>query len=126
MESPTEQKVWYKKKRYIIPAGLLGLSLLLSGDDTSTQTKSFTSDPVPQIQEEVNVPIQTKEVEKVKAVSVPVQSCHPSYSGCLNPNASDYDCASGSGNGPYYTGRVQVIGPDVFDLDRDGDGVGCE
>ncbi|RJQ30011.1 hypothetical protein C4571_00025 [Candidatus Parcubacteria bacterium] len=53
--------------------------------------------------------------------------CHPSYSGaCLSPNASDYDCRGGSGNGPYYTGRVQVIGPDVFGLDRDGDGWGCE
>lgn len=54
------------------------------------------------------------------------QNCHPSYSGCLNPNASDYDCVGGSGNGPYYTGRVRVIGPDVFGLDRDGDGWGCE
>lgn len=52
--------------------------------------------------------------------------CHPSYSGCLKSSASDYDCAGGSGNGPYYTGRVQVIGPDVFDLDRDNDGWGCE
>jgi len=55
------------------------------------------------------------------------QSCHPSYAGaCLNPNASDYDCSGGSGNGPYYTGPVQVVGPDVFDLDRDNDGYGCE
>ena len=54
------------------------------------------------------------------------QECHPSYSGCLNPNASDYDCSGGSGNGPYYTGTVRVIGPDVFGLDRDGDGWGCE
>lgn len=54
------------------------------------------------------------------------QKCHSSYSGCLNPNASDYDCAGGSGNGPYYTGRVRVVGPDVFGLDRDGDGWGCE
>ena len=54
------------------------------------------------------------------------QKCHPSYSGCLNPNVSDYDCAGGSGNGPYYTGMVRVIGPDVFGLDRDGDGWGCE
>ena len=55
------------------------------------------------------------------------QSCHPSYTGaCLNPNASDYDCAGGSGDGPYYTGPVGVVGPDVFDLDRDGDGLGCE
>ncbi len=54
------------------------------------------------------------------------QNCHPSYSGCLKPNASDYDCRGGSGNGPYYTGKVRVIGPDVFGLDRDGDGWGCE
>lgn len=53
-------------------------------------------------------------------------ACHPSYSGCLRADASDYDCAGGSGNGPYYTGRVRVIGPDVFGLDRDGNGWGCE
>jgi hypothetical protein len=55
------------------------------------------------------------------------QQCHPSYKGaCLLPNASDYDCLGGGGNGPYYTGRVIVVGPDVFGLDRDHDGVGCE
>lgn len=55
------------------------------------------------------------------------QKCHPSYKGaCLKPNASDYDCIGGSGNGPYYTGRVRVVGPDVFRLDSDGDGWGCE
>ena len=32
----------------------------------------------------------------------------------------------GSGNGPLYTGRVEVVGPDDFGLDRDGDGVGCD
>ena len=42
------------------------------------------------------------------------------------PFASDVDCAGGSGNGPAYTGRVQVIGPDVYGLDNDGDGIGCE
>jgi hypothetical protein len=51
--------------------------------------------------------------------------CHPSYVPCV-PFASDVDCSSGSGNGPAYTGRVEVIGPDVYDLDRDGDGIGCE
>jgi len=55
------------------------------------------------------------------------KKCHPSYKGaCLNPNASDYDCIGGSGNGPYYTGKVRVVGPDVFRLDADGDGWGCE
>ena len=54
-------------------------------------------------------------------------NCHPSYKGaCLDPNSSDYDCAGGSGNGPLYTGRVEVVGPDDFGLDRDGDGVGCD
>ena len=58
---------------------------------------------------------------------LPPPDCHPSYSGkCLDPDASDYDCAGGSGNGPRYTGTVRVVGPDVFDLDRDGDGLGCE
>lgn len=56
----------------------------------------------------------------------PVSSCHPSYSGCLKMNAGDYDCAGGSGNGPNYTGPVQVYGFDPFDLDRDNDGWGCE
>jgi hypothetical protein len=59
--------------------------------------------------------------------SGPTTSCHPSYEGaCLDPNASDYDCAGGSGNGPSYTGPVRVVGPDVFRLDADGDGYACE
>jgi hypothetical protein len=43
-----------------------------------------------------------------------------------HPDAADYDCAGGSGDGPKYTGTVKVIGDDHFDLDRDGDGVGCD
>ena len=61
-----------------------------------------------------------------KSEAIPEQKCHPSYSGCLKIDAGDYDCIGGSGNGPNYTGLVQVIGPDVFGLDRDGDGWGCE
>jgi endonuclease YncB( thermonuclease family) len=56
-----------------------------------------------------------------------VSNCHPSYEGaCLDPGSSDYDCQGGSGNGPDYTGPVRVVGPDDYDLDADGDGVGCE
>jgi hypothetical protein len=51
--------------------------------------------------------------------------CHPSYDPCV-PIASDVDCEGGSGNGPEYTGTVRVIGPDEYDLDRDGDGVACD
>jgi hypothetical protein len=57
----------------------------------------------------------------------PVNDCDPNYSGaCLDPNASDYDCAGGSGDGPEYTGYVQVVGSDVHGLDSDGDGYACE
>jgi hypothetical protein len=54
------------------------------------------------------------------------QRCNPNYSGCLDPNASDYDCEGGSGDGPYYTGTVEVIGYDEYGLDADGDGYGCD
>lgn len=56
-------------------------------------------------------------------------SCHSSYTRtCIPPDVSDADCAGGSGNGPWYVREkdIGVVGPDVFDLDRDGDGVGCE
>jgi hypothetical protein len=43
------------------------------------------------------------------------------------PIASDVDCAGGSGNGPaYVSGPVRVIGDDVYGLDSDKDGIGCE
>jgi hypothetical protein len=53
--------------------------------------------------------------------------CDPSYTGaCLDPTAIDYDCAGGTGDGPEYTSRVEVIGDDHYGLDRDGDGTGCD
>jgi len=68
-------------------------------------------------------------VPKVVAVgtkTAPSDDCDPNYSGCV-PIASDVDCAGGSGNGPAYaSGPVRVIGTDIYDLDRDGDGVACD
>ena len=56
----------------------------------------------------------------------PARTCDPNYSGCV-PIASDVDCAGGSGNGPAYVqGPVYVIGYDIYGLDSDNDGVGCE
>lgn len=53
--------------------------------------------------------------------------CDSNYSGACVPIASDVDCASGTGNGPEYVdGPVYVEGYDVYGLDGDGDGVGCE
>ena len=54
-------------------------------------------------------------------------NCDPNYAGaCLDPSSPDYDCQGGSGDGPDYTGPVQVVGTDRFGLDRDGDGAACE
>jgi resuscitation-promoting factor RpfB len=53
--------------------------------------------------------------------------CDPNYSGGCVPIASDVDCAGGKGNGPAYVrGPVQVVGKDIYGLDADHDGIGCE
>jgi hypothetical protein len=53
--------------------------------------------------------------------------CDSNYSGPCVPIASDVDCAGGSGNGPeYVSGPVFVVGSDIYDLDRDGDGIACD
>ena len=63
------------------------------------------------------------------AAPVPQQTaeCDSNYSGACVPVDSDVDCASGSGNGPSYVqGPVTVTGDDIYELDRDGNGTGCE
>jgi resuscitation-promoting factor RpfB len=53
-------------------------------------------------------------------------NCTPGYSPCLAP-ASDYDCGGGSGDGPKYVYGVEhITGSDIYGLDADGDGLGCE
>jgi hypothetical protein len=53
--------------------------------------------------------------------------CDPNYGRVCVPVASDVDCAGGSGNGPdYVMGPVEIIGDDIYGLDRDGDGIACE
>lgn len=54
--------------------------------------------------------------------------CTPGYSPCIPPGG-DVDCAGGSGDGPRYVeGPVYVdhTSDDIYDLDRDGNGVGCQ
>jgi hypothetical protein len=53
--------------------------------------------------------------------------CDSNYADACVPIASDVDCAGGSGNGPaYVVGPVRIIGSDIYDLDRDGDGIACD
>lgn len=96
---------------------VVGGSLMSSDSEPSVTHEN----PVIEIQQ----PIQQQLIQPIKKAE-PAPRCHSSYSGCLKPNSGDYDCAGGTGNGPNYTGSVEVLGPDVFDLDRDNDGWGCE
>jgi uncharacterized protein YabE (DUF348 family) len=75
--------------------------------------------------------VTRKPVAQVIAVGTqaapPKSQCDPNYSGACVPIASDVDCEGGSGNGPAYVdGPVTVIGDDIYDLDRDGDGTACD
>jgi resuscitation-promoting factor RpfB len=91
---------------------------LTNGVETSRELlgEEITQKPVTQV-----IAIGTKEEPQEEP------SCDPNYSGACVPIASDVDCAGGSGNGPAYVqGPVTVIGSDIYDLDRDGDGIGCE
>jgi hypothetical protein len=64
---------------------------------------------------------------KPKPAPNPGPSCDPNYSGACVPIASDVDCLGGTGDGPAYVqGPVYVIGTDIYGLDKDHDGVGCE
>jgi hypothetical protein len=75
----------------------------------------------------------TEPIDEITAIGTrvpprpPEPTCDPNYSGQCVPIASDVDCAGGSGNGPAYTyGPVRVVGSDIYDLDRDGDGIACD
>jgi hypothetical protein len=71
--------------------------------------------------------LATGVVSQSSVSAATTRKCHPSYKlKCLDPRASDYDCIGGNGNGPKYTGLVKVVGRDVFRLDSDHDGWGCE
>jgi hypothetical protein len=53
--------------------------------------------------------------------------CDSNYADACVPISSDVDCAGGSGNGPaYFDGIARVVGNDIYELDRDGDGYACE
>lgn len=87
---------------------------------TTTTTTTVVQPPPPQPTTEQPAP------PPPAADPAPQQECDPNYSGCV-PIASDVDCAGGSGNGPEYVeGPVRVIGDDIYDLDRDGNGTACE
>jgi hypothetical protein len=56
----------------------------------------------------------------LSGTSSPTDSaCNPNYFPCIPANSEDLDCNE-------VKWRVEVTGTDVFNLDRDKDGFGCE
>jgi hypothetical protein len=95
-----------------------------STTSTSTSTTT-TAAPRPSTTRATPVPTTPRTTPTAAAAT----GCHPSYVGaCLPPDAVDVDCAGGGGNGPVYVyaKRFKVVGPDVYRLDADGDGIACE
>lgn len=79
-----------------------------------------TEAPAPKTTTKTQAPPPPPPAEK------PASQCDPNYSGCV-PIADDVDCAGGKGDGPAYVrGPVRVIGTDIYKLDADKDGIGCE
>jgi hypothetical protein len=99
----------------------------VKGIKTSTYQQTYTNG-VPGEKTLVKEEVTTPPVAQVTAIGTKVKSsCDPNYSGACVPIASDVDCVGGSGNGPAFVrGPVYVTGTDIYDLDRDGDGVACE
>lgn len=90
----------------------------------------YASPPIPvdaiTVEPNVETTDSTPKTSRTNSEDQTDSNCDSNYSGCV-PIASDVDCQGGSGNGPAYArGPVQVIGYDIYDLDRDGDGVACE
>ncbi len=53
--------------------------------------------------------------------------CNPNYSGRCVPIASDVDCIGQNGDGPKFVrGPVTVVGTDIYGLDENRNGIGCE
>ncbi len=101
-------------------AGALG-NLLRTCSDYVAPTTTTTAPP----------PTTTTTVRPITLAPSPpppTSGCTSGYSPCIPPGG-DVDCAGGSGNGPRYVQgpvRVDPGGGDPYDLDRDGDGWGCD
>jgi hypothetical protein len=103
---------------WVVPAERDAMSRILSGCPTEPAVAS------PMVQ----APLAVAPAPAPVAAPPPAPAgCDPNYAGQCVPIASDVDCAGGSGNGPAYTqGPVRIVGKDIYQLDRDGDGIACD
>ncbi|MGW5055207.1 hypothetical protein [Actinokineospora sp. NPDC004072] len=143
-----------KSKRGKVPLAFAGTvtamvaviaTLATTGDDTPTAdtgttitttalpsptTRPTSTRPTPVRPTTTRPPTTTPlapEPTEAPPPQTPDQDCNPNYTPCVPNDPVDVDCANGNGNGPSYVeGPVRVIGTDVYDLDRDKNGIGCQ
>ncbi|WP_243713107.1 G5 domain-containing protein [Actinomadura sp. 6K520] len=125
------RKIPYKTRRVNDPTLAKGRTKVRQRGATGTKTLTYVVTYTNGTKTETKLlreVVTKKPVTRIIAVGTKrARSCDPNYSGACVPIASDVDCAGGSGNGPAYVrGPVRIIGSDIYDLDRDGDGIACE
>ena len=109
----------------IIPVLFLALATACGGNSTvsigppqGSGAPSSSSGPANQSKNDASPGNDTTRVD--------LSGCDPNYEPCV-PVATDVDCGGKGGNGPAYVrGPIKVIGKDIYQLDRDGNGIGCE
>ncbi|MEV1329880.1 G5 domain-containing protein [Micromonospora costi] len=125
------QKVGYKTKTINDPSLPKGTKKVTTRGVPGTRTLTYEvtyTDGVQTAKKLIRSEVTKAPVTQVVRVGTKqTRSCDPNYSGVCVPIASDVDCAGGSGDGPKYVdGPLRVIGRDIYDLDRDGDGIACD
>lgn len=120
----------------IVTAGVAGLKVitykitLVGGVETHREVVSevVQTPPVAEVTAVGSrVPPPAAPPAPVPLVQQGAGACDSNYTGACVPVASDVDCEGGGGNGPAYVrGPVQIVGSDIYDLDRDGDGIACD
>jgi hypothetical protein len=142
------QANWWDRHRRSVAIGALAFLIggAVGAAADSSDSGTVTSVKTKRVQGPTTVNTETQTVTDTQKVTTTVtesaaravapptsggsatSNCDPNYGGeCLDPGSLDYDCEGGGGDGPdYVTGPVAIIGSDHYDLDSNGNGVGCE
>lgn len=105
------------------PASVAATTEAVTTETTPAATRAAPATTAPTTM----APVTKAPTTKAPTTKPPAGNCNPNYSPCVPNDPVDVDCKGGSGNGPSYVqGPVRVIGSDVYKLDTDHDGIGCE
>ncbi len=92
----------------------------LTTESTTSTTPTTTTAP-PETTTTTGAPVIAADPPAAEVAGLQQGGCHPSYQGaCVPVSADDVNCPSIPAN------DFKVVGPDVYDLDGNSDGVACE